>query len=74
MGRENVYDDTNRLVGWVEQIGTDIHYYTYKYGEIGQFDTRTKQYRRWKTRPGQPVCPFAGTDYGMSDLLYWAAN
>lgn len=72
--RESIFNDSRREVGWLEQIGDTIHYFTYKHGEVGQFDTRTKQYRRWKCRTGQTISPFAGTDYGISDVLYWAEN
>ena len=74
MAREVVRDEFNREIGWVDKVGDTVHYFTYKHGEVGQYDTRTKQYRRWKTYPGHPVSPFAGADYGMTDILYWAEH
>ncbi len=72
--RESIFDEKRREIGWKTTVGTVIHYFTYEHGEIGQYDTVTKQYRRWKVRPGQTISPFPGVDYGMSDVLYWAEN
>ncbi|MCM1322866.1 MAG: hypothetical protein NC218_01635 [Acetobacter sp.] len=72
--RESIYDEKRREIGWTSTIGDTIHYFTYKHGEVGQFDTRTKQYRRWKCRPGQTMSPQVGMDFGMTDVLYWAEH
>lgn len=76
MDRESIFDERRREIGWTNTSdnGRIIHYFTYKHGQVGEFDTKTRQYHRWKTRPGQVVNPQAGTDFGLSDVLYWAEN
>lgn len=72
---ENVYirDERNNIVGYSQTIGNVIHYYSSWFGQVGEYDVSTKRYRRWKNKPGDSGMPWPGTDYGLSDVLYWAA-
>lgn len=69
-----VYDEARRNIGYINHIGATIYYYTYKHGLVGQYDTVTKQYRRFKSIPGKPIAPLVGTgDYGEADIRYWGS-
>lgn len=70
--RNNIVDEQNRPIGWSDDTGSCINYFTYSYGHIGTYDKTTKTYRRFKAIPGKPIVPFAGTgDYGEADVRYW---
>ena len=57
MDRESIFDERRREIGWTNTSdnGRIIHYFTYKHGQVGEFDTKTRQYHRWKPSQGRQL-------------------
>lgn len=68
--RQDYKDENNHPIGWSEDYGDNIRYFTWAYGCIGIYYKSSKQYVRFKAIPGRGT-PFAGADYGESDIRYW---
>lgn len=68
---EQVYNENNIHTGWYVDDGNNITYHSTKHGHLGTYDKVRKQYYRAKPYPGGPYAPWPGTDWGITDIMYW---